>query len=663
MRTALIFPPQWNPFQPYLSLPSLLAFLKQHGESASLYDANIEFYHYLFSKNFQNRALDRASSLFEIEMDENKASNLLAATAIINDAHDYYAMANNLRRGEAYGDLPSLRMALSSWESYLSAVSTIYSPITISCHGLRIPGLGMDLDRVRDFCENIDSNPFLAYYQDELVSKIVKDNPNIIGISIIGIEQIYPGLTLCKLLKKAIPTAHITIGGSVFSRFLETPNTYNFLFGEFFDSIVMYEGEVPLLNLIRAISEGSDLHEVPNLVYISSDSLVQKTAVGGGVDVNELPPPDFTELDLTKYYSPVPVLPILTSRGCYWGKCAFCHHGMIYGKGYRLRRTELLANDLKFLSLEHNTPFFTFNDEAVPPRHFSRLAEYVEPHEYAISGLIKFEKSYDDELIQKMDHIGLRGVYVGLESASERVLAHMKKNTLKTTMNKFLTHTDAYNIWNHMFFFFGFPTETAEEAQETIDFVLNTKTIHSFGAATFSLEHNSPIHHNPMEYGVTRIGESQDKFFDLYYDYDVEYGLNAIEAQEWLQKFLNEENKNPRPGMQIVDWLPRELLVIMLGLHGKDALLEMSIELSSWLNSNLEKELIARRFRALEIPKKCLTASRIKNDLKSGYMILDYKTGDYYPVNDNAYTFVKNYGDTFTVGQLLTEIPEFRKLA
>ena len=47
----LIFVPQWSPFQPPLSLPSLTAWLRRSGYSVDCMDANIMFYDWLLSKD------------------------------------------------------------------------------------------------------------------------------------------------------------------------------------------------------------------------------------------------------------------------------------------------------------------------------------------------------------------------------------------------------------------------------------------------------------------------------------------------------------------------------------------------------------------------------------------------------------------------------------
>ncbi|AOV99972.1 hypothetical protein [Dehalococcoides mccartyi] len=52
MKTLLIFPPQWIPYQPYLSLPSLTAYLKEHGVDTVQYDFNLEAYKVFFSEEY-----------------------------------------------------------------------------------------------------------------------------------------------------------------------------------------------------------------------------------------------------------------------------------------------------------------------------------------------------------------------------------------------------------------------------------------------------------------------------------------------------------------------------------------------------------------------------------------------------------------------------------
>ena len=48
----------------------------------------------------------------------------------------------------------------------------------------------------------------------------------------------------------------------------------------------------------------------------------------GMEDLRVVPAPDFDGLPLEKYFAPHLVLPYDPTRGCYWGKCTFCHYGL-----------------------------------------------------------------------------------------------------------------------------------------------------------------------------------------------------------------------------------------------------------------------------------------------------------------------------------------------
>ncbi|HET9886185.1 MAG TPA: B12-binding domain-containing radical SAM protein, partial [bacterium] len=60
MNIALVFPPQGHFTQPYLSLPSLAAYLRAHGAgNVTMIDASIEAYDHFLSGKRLRRSLDR----------------------------------------------------------------------------------------------------------------------------------------------------------------------------------------------------------------------------------------------------------------------------------------------------------------------------------------------------------------------------------------------------------------------------------------------------------------------------------------------------------------------------------------------------------------------------------------------------------------------------
>ena len=62
MKTALVFPPQWYPSQPYLALPTLKAYLEAQGHVVDQFDFNVESYDLMLSRNYLERCVDKIRS-------------------------------------------------------------------------------------------------------------------------------------------------------------------------------------------------------------------------------------------------------------------------------------------------------------------------------------------------------------------------------------------------------------------------------------------------------------------------------------------------------------------------------------------------------------------------------------------------------------------------
>ncbi len=65
MKVLLIFPPDWYPSEPYLSLPSLTAVLRTAGHDVVQKDVNLEMYDWFFSGDFLRRVLKKVPQQLE----------------------------------------------------------------------------------------------------------------------------------------------------------------------------------------------------------------------------------------------------------------------------------------------------------------------------------------------------------------------------------------------------------------------------------------------------------------------------------------------------------------------------------------------------------------------------------------------------------------------
>lgn len=142
----------------------------------------------------------------------------------------------------------------------------------------------------------------------------------------------------------------------------------------------------------------------------------------------------------------------------------------------------------------------------------------------------------------------------GLESASQPIVERMVKGTRQENVTRILRETHAAGIWNHTFFFFGFPGETLEDAQTTVNFVYaNGERINSASMGTFLLERYAPAHTYPKAFGITRVVERPDADLAFYFDYEVASGMDPALAERVTSAVESALPRKPFPQFYVSD--------------------------------------------------------------------------------------------------------------
>jgi hypothetical protein len=161
-------------------------------------------------------------------------------------------------------------------------------------------------------------------------------------------------------------------------------------------------------------------------------------------------------------------------------------------------------------------------------------------------GCVRFEKALTGDLLQSMARGGCRMLLFGLETASRPIVERMVKGVQVEQMGRILEDGTQAGIWNHTFFFFGFPGEEISNAQDTVNFLYEHKlAVHSASPGTFLLERYSPAHLHPAEYGITRIIQDPDKDLAIYFDYEVAAGMDNALAEQVVERFTEVLPRKP----------------------------------------------------------------------------------------------------------------------
>jgi radical SAM superfamily enzyme YgiQ (UPF0313 family) len=553
MKVMLVFPPDWYPSEPYLSLPTLTCVLRAAGHQVVQKDVNLEMYDWYFSGDFLQRIVlkrvpqmldrlrksSRSRSLSEAEQ-ALQVSLVGLTRSRIAELTEKAEKAKAIVRGPEFYDAEKLEWAINTFREVTETISLVYAPARIC-----MPPMETDLSykifissEVLDAVEDTQVNVYRDVFEHILKPAIEAERPDVIGISIVLQQQLFSTMTFCALIKRHFPHIHVTIGGNTVTRLRDVLPNKPQLF-TLFDSAVVYEGETAFLQLVEAVGSGRTLEGIPNLIYRDASG-IHTSSVSYAEDMSSLPPPDFDGLPLEKYFVPERILPYLATRGCYWGRCEFCDHGEGYTAGYRTKKIDEIIEEIHLLKTKYHCRHFHFTDESYPPALFRKLTrKLVETNmDIAWTTHMRFEKSLSDEEVWNDARAsGCKFLHYGYESGNERVLKLMDKATTKEVIQRSLRLAADAGIWNHCMGFFGFPGETRQEAYDSVRFLDENKDlVHSIGFGTFDLSKHTPVAKNPEKFGVTPyINPEWDLALDYYFT--VKEGLSVEEAEQVFEEF------------------------------------------------------------------------------------------------------------------------------
>ena len=143
MKVLLIYPPDWFPSEPYLSLPSLTAVLRQAGHTVIQKDINLEMYDWYFSEDFLKKVLRRVPQQLDRlrklskkrDLDAEEMDLQLSLCDLTRQRIDELIKkaekAKAIIRGEVFYDIDQLEWAIHVFREVTSVISMVYAPARI----------------------------------------------------------------------------------------------------------------------------------------------------------------------------------------------------------------------------------------------------------------------------------------------------------------------------------------------------------------------------------------------------------------------------------------------------------------------------------------------------------------------------------------------------
>ncbi|GIE91015.1 B12-binding domain-containing radical SAM protein [Actinoplanes regularis] len=517
-KAVLIYPPLTDPTSGYHSLSYLDSFARSRGyPAADMIDANIEAFHHSFSPAgvaWLREALTAAPAsdplahyddvswqVEALRTGEPDPAGVRDAVAVLRDPERFYRYDHYARAVEQ----------VLAWMNCLAG--TGFPGQFTNGFQLRMPpavALG-SVAALRDEAV-LDrlARPFQPYVEGVLIPQLVAGDYDVVGLNITYQAQLPFALWLARLIRRALPGVFLVAGGTEASdvwKYLRD-KTQMFAVFENFDAVVVGEGETAWVEILDSVSAGTIPSSHPNIRlhprYRAMNLLpVRYEPIRG------LPTPDYSRLPWDKYLSPERFVYYSPTRGCYWNRCTFCDYGLNTDgptSPWRQDTVESIVTDVAELS--KFAKFIYFSVDVLAPATILRFAERVLETGIDVrwGAEIRLEKYWSDERCETLRRAGCVAVSVGFESGNQRVLDLIDKGTRPDRVRQTITSMTKADIGVQMMGFTGFPTETAAEGRESIDFLLDNRDLWTFGGlGQFMLTSGSIVARRPDRFGVTDI--------------------------------------------------------------------------------------------------------------------------------------------------------------
>ncbi len=359
------------------------------------------------------------------------------------------------------------------------------------------------------------------YLQELTLASLAKHQPTVVLVSVPFPGAVYAAFRIAQTIKAHNPAITTVLGGGFVNtelRELSEPRVF-----DYFDFITLDAGERPLLALLGHL-QGQRSGQRLVRTFHRVDGVVRHTNfVEADVPFEQVGTPTWDGLPLQQYLSLLDMLnpmhrlwsdgrwnKLTVAHGCYWKKCSFCDVSLDYISRYDAASAETLCDRIEAIVAETGQTGFHLVDEAAPPKSLKAMAAELQRRQIGISwwGNIRFEKTFTPALCQQLADSGCIAISGGLEVASDRLLALMKKGVSVDQVARVTKGFADAGILVHAYLMYGFPTQTVQDTVDALEYVRQLFAegcIQSGFWHRFSCTVHSPVGQAPQDYGVQLV--------------------------------------------------------------------------------------------------------------------------------------------------------------
>ena len=340
---------------------------------------------------------------------------------------------------------------------------------------------------------------------DDFRAQVVARRPAVIGFYMPSVNY-NPVVKGIKIVKEVDPNIITMVGGPH-----PTAVPEEVMAEQSIDYVVTGEGEIVFVDFLKNLRNGirpterllHGMHPDPDAQPIADRDLFLDEWKRAGFT------PESPEVSFCDEL-PIPFVTIIAGRGCHYN-CNFCKpvEDLIFGGKTRRRSVAHVIGELKYLRDRFHFKSFMIHDDCLTENRewvkgFCRAYKaegFTQPFfcQSRADLVVKFE-----DMIKLMVNVGLKGLFIGFESGSDRVLKFIRKGTTRATNIAAADICKKYGITVWANYMLALPTETEDEIRETISMMKRIDPDY-YSPAFFTPYPGSDLHAYCVEHDLSLI--------------------------------------------------------------------------------------------------------------------------------------------------------------
>lgn len=321
---------------------------------------------------------------------------------------------------------------------------------------------------------------------EKITAMIMEENPKIVGIGCVYTMHFLDVVSIARLIKKINPAVKVVLGGNHATSFSESIARE-----PAFDFIVRGEGEITFHELCAHLLEkNGDPGGIEGLTFRNLKNEIITTPHRKLIhDLDELPPPDYSLIDVAKYANPVnkspyvmryPLLGMMTSRGCP-GKCVFCTVKTVWGRSWRAKGAQKTVDEIELLVKKYGIREISFLDDSVSvnKQRWMEICNEIIKRKLNIKWTTPNGIAFwtlDREILKLMKKAGCYRITLGIESGNEETKKFIGKTYPLSQAGDVIKYANRLGMWTICTNIIGFPYETREAIADTVNFAKRSGT-------------------------------------------------------------------------------------------------------------------------------------------------------------------------------------------